>query len=254
MNNFNNLTEHIKRLILTDTRVEHVRYVTGAYRHVHNNLIEGCNAFIIRFKPEYQEKNFIIILDNSTKNYRLFELKDFLHRFRTYSLINFNNDIQFEDLEHSSYKNLLDNLIFKVVDFKKSSELFKYTNVKQSMVGKQFVITKVQTNYVCKETGETQTIAEVYNPEINKSLKFVASDLELVEPNFIQLFKGYSLPKITKIAVGSKVNIINPGRLPLNVKTDYVVSDIRKVSSTTYCQIKSKNYLFMIDQKNLKLL
>ena len=254
MNNFNNLTEHIKRLILTDTRVEYVRYATGAYRHIHNSLIQGYNAFIIRFKPEYQEKNFIIILDNSTKNYRLFELKDFIHRFRTDSLINFNNTIQFAHLELSGYKNLLDNLIFKVIDFKKSSELFKYTNVKQSMVGKQFVITKVLTNYVCKETGETQTIAEVYNPEINKSLKFVASDLELVEPNFIQLFKGYSLPKITKIVIGSKVNIINPGRLPLNVKTDYVVSDIRKVSSTTYCQIKSKNYLFMIDQKNLKLL
>ena len=254
MNNFNKLTEHIKRLILTDTRIEFVRYTTGAYRHIHNSLIEGYSAFIIRFKPEYQEKNFIIILDNSTKNYRLFELKDFLHRLRADSLINFNVAIQFAHLELSGYKNLLDNLIFKVVDFKKSSELFKYTNVKQSMVGKQFVITKVQTNYVCKETGETQTIAEVYNPEINKSLKFVASDLELVEPNFIQLFKGYSLPKINKIVVGSKVNIINPGRLPLNVKTDYVVSDIRKVSSTTYCQIKSKNYLFMIDQKNLKLL
>lgn len=251
---FDQLKHNLVKTLEENKSLSDIKYVTGIFRQADDSNVKISAGFILIFGEEYENKKLFITVNPLNKNYMIYDFN--LLQYHIASSVSLTNLLNVpNNPEERLYKQLCENgaLLFKVINYEKSSQLFKYTNIKKDMVGHSFKITNILPNYVCKETGNKEHIAEVYNPTIQKSLKFVISDLELFELNIIKLLKGYTLPKIKIIKKGTEVMVINPNRLNLSKTEKYVVTDTRKLSSTTYCQIKANNYIYMIDQKNLKI-
>ena len=121
MINTNNLTKTINK-IFDDERVATVNYALGPFKYKVNNVeINGNSAFLIDFKPEYQGKRFIITLDNNN-NYILCSYELVLSRFRNYISSDNLIGLPTTSFEQNHYSELLNNLLFKVTNYEKSSK------------------------------------------------------------------------------------------------------------------------------------
>ncbi len=95
----------------------------------------------------------------------------------------------------------------EILDFKKSSDLFGYRNIKQLMINKFFNIYKIKKKFKCSKDGIYRDIVEIYHPELKKNIKFTASDVKIYTLNIDNISKGLQPKKDRKIDIESNVYI-----------------------------------------------
>lgn len=107
------------------------------------------------------------------------------------------------------------NKFFKVVlnNYKNSSSIFGYTNIKKKLFlnKEDLEIINIIKDYKCKKDNVLRDIAEIYVKSINKKLKFILSDVSIInnEININKYINGYNEPKIKILSPGTQVLINN---------------------------------------------
>lgn len=112
----------------------------------------------------------------------------------------------------------------KIINYEESGKLFKFVNYKKQMYelanpseeeikdGKTpllYDITNIEPGHECKADGVVRNIITLYNRDLDKSLKFVLDDVEIIYPDIDNFIKGYSKPKDRSIKVGDSVSLKN---------------------------------------------
>jgi hypothetical protein len=162
----------------------------------------------------------------------------------------------------TDYNSILTNFAkVKIINYEESSKLFKFTNYKKQMFAASnpteedlklnkelkpvlYDITNVECSHECKADGVARNIITVYNREIDKSLKFVLDDVEIVYPNIDNFIKSYNKPKDRSIKIGDLVKLKNNRGVNRNVKLNE--NYIYKANKNT----GYKKYATLVDQKN----
>lgn len=254
---FNDIYDTILESKAKDKRISNIQYMEGYFKIINSNEdISFSNAFIITLTEDYHNKQFLLYKKDDSLTYNIIAREKVVILRNRWGLSESNFNPFRIDTYNSSpgIRNFIANLNCIVLSSEKSSELFKYTLTKKEMVNGIFRISNFIPNYVCKHNNETHDVVEVYNPNLNKNLKFVSSDLKLSIPDFASYIKGINIPSLKLFKIGSTVMFNNKTRFRIKTDKTYVINDLRKVSDQLYCSIKIDGYNYTINQNNLKLI
>lgn len=142
----------------------------------------------------------------------------------------------------------------KILDFKESSKIFGYKNLKKTMFeqGGLFQVNCFKHNYVCKYDNISRNVIEVrYN---GKNYKFLASDLEIVENDLTLIYQGFNPTRDKTIRKGSEVRLVkNKTYKSLPRNSIGKVLAISKIGTVKYCTVEFNNKKYYINNNNLKL-
>lgn len=112
----------------------------------------------------------------------------------------------------------LQNIMFKLTDYKKSSAIFGYKNSKKEtfLSGKYVQVNNILFNYKCKKDGVARNVYEVY---INgKNLKILAEEITPVYPDLGKILKGYNSKKDRTIRINDTVIVKHHKKIPYKEK------------------------------------
>lgn len=165
-----------------------------------------------------------------------------------------------------SYVQYLNNYIFKLVDYKKSSNIFGYKNIKKEIFTNQkpVKISNIYLDYKCKKDGIVRDIIEI---SVNgRNLKMLASEVSPIYPDIDKLLKGYNVKKNRKITIGDTVYVKHHKVIPYKEKCvalklmtssnrikilSLVDSEIISESYKEYYKVEYNKNHYIVDKKKL---
>lgn len=138
---------------------------------------------------------------------------------------------------------------FKVKGYIDSSKLFKFTELKKSLVGLIFKGEELSLNAIIKqdENGKYNTIKLVL--EDGRKTRFLLSDLEIIYPNI----SGFNPPKDRVIHNGAIVKVADNRRLCIPKDVKVKVLDIKTVGNKKYAIVDYNNSKIYTKIKQLRV-
>ena len=125
---------------------------------------------------------------------------------------------------------------FKVKDYRKSSELFKFGGIKKELVGKEVSISQLELEVKVKRSDNLENT--LYINHSDRRYRFVLEDIEIIYPNI----NGYHLKKDRKIRPGNKVRVINDRHMNNVKRNDIIkVTEIKKIGNKQYVGFEKEN-------------
>jgi len=139
---------------------------------------------------------------------------------------------------------------FIVKDYVKSSRLFKFTDLKKSLVGKTLNGCEIEFDSKIKSTDEKfATVKLIIDEENDKKTRFLLSDLQIVYPNI----KGFNPPKDRTLRVGVNAKISDNRKLQIPRNEQVKVVSIKKIGEKSYAVVNYNNKKVMVNSKSLKI-
>jgi hypothetical protein len=120
-------------------------------------------------------------------------------------------------------------------------------------------IENITFNYCCKKDNINRDIVEIHDKETNRNLKFVFDDLDIVFPDFKNLYKGWSKPKDRTITSGKSFKIINNKNIR-NIKIGTIgkidkILEVKGSGNCKYLQVTlENNKIIKLTKKNIKFI
>lgn len=121
---------------------------------------------------------------------------------------------------------------FKVKDYIESAKLFKFTELKKSLVGSVLNGCDLELDSVIKASETTYNTVKIICPDGRKS-RFLLSDLDIIYPNI----SSFNPPKNRTVRVGSIAKISDDRRICIPKNTEVKVVDIKRVGNKQYALV-----------------
>lgn len=147
-----------------------------------------------------------------------------------------------------------------------SIKVFKNKNKKLDMWEKSVMENKTYNiadyfhQYTCKQDNIIRNIILVQSPD-GKNLKFVDTDVEIILPDFNDIYKqikNYNIPKNKSVQLGSRIKLKNYKKSKFLKSDSLFVCEIYKAGIKNYAKIKKDfdidNKFEMVNINNLKVI
>lgn len=137
---------------------------------------------------------------------------------------------------------------FLVKDYGNSAKLFKFTELKKSLVGKVLEGTDIELEAKVKNSEEIyQTIKLIL--EDGRKSRFLLSDVEIIYPNL----KSFNPPKDRELKIGATARLTDNRKTGIPKHSLVKVVDIKKVGNKKYAIVDCKNKKVYTNYKSLKV-
>lgn len=137
---------------------------------------------------------------------------------------------------------------FLVKDYGNSSKLFKFTQLKKSLVGKTLLGTEIELEAKVKNSEEVHQTIKLILEDGRKS-RFLLSDVEIIYPNLA----SFNPPKDRELKIGATARLVDNRKTGIPKHSSVKVIDIKKVGNKKYAIVDHKGQKVYTNYKSLKV-